>query len=488
MRAGVAVVAVASGAVATLITVLVTTAASTTNYTQLGILVSVVAFALGVVIVWARVGHLSLLSPYGVFAICHSVIFLLRPIYVLVYGDSLNIFTQLPNGGSFLGAMAIAGAGFLSASLGYAFAAKPVQAATSLRAIPIEERIWKPLRVVLWAIVVAGLALYSAYIVQTGVGVYFSDLFAGRTEERAAALASTSGYFYSGLQFTLGALLVLLFQALATGSRRNAIVVSAVYLVVLLPHFTAGDRSIFIPIVVAVLAYMNYTGAPVLRPSRAVVWGPMLFLLGIIAPRVWRVDLSEGQTLTQSLQSAVSPQNFFDGFVGGLDTAMPDAFSIQVQAQATGQLHELHGLSYLWGLATIIPRSFWPSKPVTVDTYLNSILFPITNAKRIGFSLGIYSEPYLNFGVVGVVIMLAAFGAVMALISNRATGEASIVALFFVVTFTGYLFPLVRGSLSYDSQRLLITDLPVVLALVAVRHFAPARGRAPTASASELIR
>ena len=433
---------------------------------RIGIAVAIAEVVVGIAIVRTRQGPIPLLSPFGIFAICHVAIFVVRPIYVLLYASSNNIFTETSYDGAYRQCLTIAGLGFIAASIGYAAFVHPRRAdlATTVETLPQAQ--WRRLEPVLWAVVVIGLALYGLYVAQVGIADYWSSLLSGRSAQRDEALAASSGYLLSGLQFTLGALLIMLFEAMAARRWAKSALVSAALALALFPQVAAGDRSVFIPVVVAVLAYLYYSGAAIFTFRRVILWLPVLIVFGFVAPRVWRVQLAQGGSLLDALLSSFTPQNLFANFVGGLDTAMSDAFALQVAAQNDGQILPAYGSTYLSALVGVIPRALWPEKPETVDPYLNSILFPATHAQNIGFSFGIYSEPYLNFGLVGVVIVLGLVGAALALVSNLVHARTGLVSVFVVATVSGYLFPIVRGSVSFDSQRLLITDLPVAIAFV----------------------
>tara|TARA_Y100000114_G_scaffold37186_2_gene32784 strand:- start:6983 stop:8026 length:1044 start_codon:yes stop_codon:yes gene_type:complete len=317
----------------------------------------------------------------------------------------------------------------------------------------------------LWGIVLLGVTLYFAYILQVGWGFYWSEVFLGRSLTQKYALTESSGYLYLGLLFANGALALIFMQAISQRSPTLAFASAGLIMLFLVPQFAAGNRSNFIPIVVALLVMLIRVFPRLITPFRAAVFIPVFIFLGFIAPRIWRNDLSQGLSFMDSILSALDPVNLFDNFVGGLDMAMIDAFSLQVGAQASGQIPLHYGSTYVAALSAPIPRSLWPEKPVSVDNILNEAIFPSTHQLHIGFSFGIYSEPYLNFGIIGVILVMAVFGAVLGRVSIALLTTTSTTVVFLVAMLTGFMFALVRGSISYDLQRFLILVLPVLTAL-----------------------
>ena len=102
----------------------------------------------------------------------------------------------------------------------------------------------------------------------------------------------------------------------------------------------------------------------------------------------------------------------------------------------------LYGQTYSFFVYTLIPRFLWPEKPVNDNATL-AIKYWLTTpegAERSSFAVGLLGEAYANFGIVGIVAIMA-FAAMMLLLIQRLFGtEASgaggaAILLAFIVFF-----------------------------------------------------
>ncbi|RCL91891.1 MAG: O-antigen polysaccharide polymerase Wzy [Microbacterium sp.] len=432
-----------------------------------GVIVAASGMAVGLLAVRVLSGPMHPLSVMAVIAYSHFALFVLRPYYMMNEASSVNAFTRVPYGDAFVLASVVAGIGFASIAVGYGLASPPNRDSLPLLGLrTLSPRGSRRLEACLLVIAVAGFVLFGVFVLQTGITEYFSGVSGGRSGVVRRAVASSTAYLSSGLQFASGALLLLALQARLTN--RNTL--GYVYLVLLgaanYPDIAAGNRSVFIPLTVATILILYTTNRQVLSPLLAAIWMPLVFVFGFIAPRLWRDQLSQGIPLEQSISSAFDPTNAVGDFVGGLDTAMVDALEVQVAAQESGSLGLQYGGTYIANLLAPIPRNIWPLKPESVDELLNAALFPQTDSLGIGFAFGFYSEPYFNFGIFGVMLVCLAVGTGLGLLTKAVARSRGLVGGFILIMVIGFVFPLMRGSLTFDGQRLLIVALPSVAVAV----------------------
>jgi hypothetical protein len=439
-------------------------------YARSGILVACGFLASGLIIARLIGPPIHALSPIAVVAYCQALLFVARPLYQYYYANSLNVFTFAAYGPEYLQSSFVSGFGFCAMCVGFACALRGSPSTLPIFHVQkMANNEWVPLKRALIFVTVCGYALYSVYVVQTGIGNYVTGVTSGRSAMSRSATVAASGYFTSGLQFSIGALILLMLGFRLRGDRRASYICMAVLCISLYPDIAGGNRSVFIPVALAVVLVMLTTNPKVLSPHRVVVWVPSLFIFGIVAPRIWRDQLAEGGSLTTSIASALDPSNALEGFVGGLDTAMVDAFEVQIHAQSSGVLDYQMGWTYLGAIGSVIPRDVWKAKPESVDQVLNAVLFPALDAQGIGFSFGFYSEPYFNFGYFGIVVLPGLFGALLGLLTRRAWSSSTLVSTYILIMTTAYIFPIMRGSISFDAQRLMIAALPALIAVGWVR-------------------
>lgn len=459
--------AVVSAVVGVLIVlVAVSTETATNAPSRTGVLLSGVFILLGLLLARVIGGPIHALSSLAVVMYCQLLLFVARPMYQLLEADSLNAFTGSAYGDAFLTVSIICGLGFVSICVGYAIGKTGARSTMPLEGIsPFDESTWPTVRRALIIVVFVGFLLYSVYILQNGVGSFLSGVNAGRSELSRRSVAAASGYLTSGLQFSTGALIMLILGYRLRGDNSAAWLCLGVLSLAMYPEIAGGNRSVFIPILVALILALYATNPRVLSPLRVAIGGPVLFFLGIVAPRLWRDQLAQGGSLESSLIAAFNPAVAIEGFVGGLDTAMVDSFEVQLAAQQSGALDMQYGMTYIGAAGAAIPRDLWPAKPESVDQVLNAALFPALDAQGIGFSFGFYSEPYFNFGTIGVLMVAGFFGFFLGAITKALWAHRSPVFAFIFVMVTAFIFPIMRGSLSFDIQRLLIAALPTMLVM-----------------------
>jgi hypothetical protein len=456
--------------VATVVVALIACAVtSSANSSETAAVIGLVALAAGIVIVSTLGKRIPALSFYSLYAFSHAALFVLRPAYNGIFQGAIDPFGAGPHEESIVSAALVAGLGFLCVSLAYGLLRDSRSSTATSSVRPIPEREWRNLLPLIVLVVIAGVALYSVYVRQVGGIASLIAVSSGRSVELTRSLASSSGYFTSGLLFTLGASTVIYCQGLITRRRGLALLGVALLIIGSGPQLLSGSRSVFLPLAITLLA-----GYVWIYPGRVRFWHVLAaavpaFLALFILPRVLRQapDGAAGATLGDQL----APHQVLDGFFGGLDTAMIDAFAHQLAGQASGQLSATNGSTYLAALGAVVPRAWWPQKPETVDNLLNNVLFPETAAKSIGFSFGMYSEPYLNFGLVGVVVFCMLVGIVLGLLDNRISRPVTLVQLAILALAVGTIFPIVRGSLTFDLQRLIIPAAPIIIIAVLVKTF-----------------
>ncbi|WP_435302724.1 O-antigen polymerase [Microbacterium testaceum] len=407
------------------------------------------------------------LSLYAVFTYSHIALFVIRPAYNGIFQNAIDPFGAGQHNSTLILAAVIAALGFITVSLLYGMLKHPGRPNFTIS--PLSSGAWRTAAPGVVIVILAGVALYSVYVRQLGGIDRLLAVSSGRSVELTQALASSSGYFTSGLLFTFGASVLIYCHGLKSGRKRLAILGVALLAVGTGPQLLAGSRSVFLPLAVTLLVCFVWIFPGRIKPVYVAVAALPAFLLFFIIPRLLRQMPTDAPG--SGFFSQLAPDQVLDGFFGGLDTAMIDAFAHQVAEQGSGQLPLANGSTYVGALGAAIPRAWWTDKPQTVDTLLNQALFPDTASRSIGFSFGVYSEPYLNFGFFGVVLFCAFLGVAFAIVDNLMMNNLSVFGLSLCALVVGSLFPIVRGSLTFDSQRLLIPAIPIILIYIGVQVF-----------------
>jgi oligosaccharide repeat unit polymerase len=446
------------------------TALQTSSPSSAAMTLGLLFLGVGVLVVFAAGERPTLLSFFTVFTASHVLLFVARPAYLAGAQANIDIFTGYEHDSYIVSAALIAGTGYCSACIGYVFwgrARSKMSQKTILQ--PLSPSRWTATIPVLVLLMLLGYGLYAVYVAQVGGISNLLAVSSGRSVALTQSLSSSSGYFTSGLLFTLGLALLLFAQGLAQGTPWLAVTGLAFLVIGTGPQLLSGSRSVFVPLILALAIVISRIKPQWLTPRRLLIVAFPTFVLTVILPRVLRQP-DPSQPFASSLTSAISGNQIADNFLGGLDTAMVDAFAHQISMQSTGQIPFQFGSTYIASIGLIIPRGVWPDKPMAVDVLLNSAIFPATAAKKIGFSFGIYSEPFLNFGIVGVILLFLVVGSVLAQLDRRLAGSPNIFELCIYALAAGALFTLMRGSITFDIQRLLIPAIPVLTVAYLTRN------------------
>lgn len=293
------------------------------------------------------------------------------------------------------------------------------------------------------------------YWTQTQGGI--SSIFLNRIQRQQIGIKFTNGYLYDSLLVVTGVLTAILAHRRCQGKLKFGVIEFYIFLT-MIPYVSRGDRSVFVYTLTVVVVIYSSTSKKRPRYLRYVIPIILLIPLLIVAPRLYRH--SELPTFSAVKQS-YSLQNLSDTFTG-LDTAMVPALTI-LRSQMGKDIQYQYGKSYLGAIVKPIPRAVWSSKPIEIDRQLNEQLFPKTS-KQVGFSFSGISEPFVNFGIFGVVAFFFLMGKLNNSLANF-TGGVNPRRVLTIAWVSGFMFILIRGNLTTDFQRLLFPLIPGLMVL-----------------------
>jgi oligosaccharide repeat unit polymerase len=225
-------------------------------------------------------------------------------------------------------------------------------------------------------------------------------------------------------------------------------------LIMLIPSITSGNRSVFIYFVSIVLVIYLSTGFKIKFKHLILALSSIPVLL--FAPSSYRGQSTLSLT---SLRESFSIQSFQNFLTAG-DTLMAPAMSILLQNLQNGTV-EFNGFSYINILLKPIPRDIWSSKPIEFDTQLMYANFP-EYARFVGFSFSSLSEPYANFGLLGVIGFFLLLGFLNQRLFLRSLKQQLLPILTNSWTAT-FMYILARGNLSTDIHRILFPLITIFI-------------------------
>lgn len=294
-----------------------------------------------------------------------------------------------------------------------------------------------------------------AYWTQTQGGV--SSVFLNRIQRQQIGLKFTNGYLYDSLLVITGVLTAILAHRRCQGKLKFGVIEFYIFLT-MIPYVTRGDRSVFLYTLTVVFVIYGLTSKK--RPNylRFMIPTILLIPLLIVAPRLYRhSELPAFSAIKQSF----SLQNLSRTFTG-LDTAMVPALTI-LRSQMGKEIQYQYGKSYLGAIVRPVPRAVWSSKPIEIDRQLNEQLFPKTS-KQVGFAFSGISEPFVNFGIFGVIAFFFLMGKISSSLANF-SGGVNARRVLLIAWVSGFMFVLIRGNLTTDFQRLLFPLIPGLMVL-----------------------
>ena len=275
---------------------------------------------------------------------------------------------------------------------------------------------------VLCAISMVSFALYAPKVGISGL----SDLLTSQKRFVDVAGGTTSlGYYRFGISLA-GVAFVLAVYTAAVWRIRLLSTLGAIgtlsLLITALSSITVSSRSeLLIPVASAALLVVAVRGREP-RPGRVLA----VVAAGLVLITILAGLRAVGQGQTASLGDAVNPGSLAENPVASRDwmgigpisavvTRVPDRYEFQYGATM---------VSVLWAP---IPKSIWPDKPpVRLGPEISPAVYEFSYKRRTGDPPGYLGELWLNGGFIGVVIGMAAFGALLRWIErwNRLSAES----------------------------------------------------------------
>lgn len=336
--------------------------------------------------------------------------------------------------------------------------------------------------IIIYAVPLAIVAMlaYSLYVLHSGGVDFLLTSLSGRSALLNSAKISSSGYLYNAPLVLQAPGFLILATASKWMSPRGLLGFSLVFLGVL-PFIGPGDRIVLLPVVLAV--YLLRLQRTRKRPNPFSVLAVMLviFILVVTLPRLYRGQSAASQSAGATVTDALSPTQFFNKSLGGLDMAMSDALSIEA-ARVPAMTPYMYGATYVGDLTKPIPRKWWAGKPVTADQTLNAIFFPGTASAGVGFAFSIFGEPWFDGSWLGVALVLLLFGAAWGRFDALRRTRPSIVTTTAFAVSLPFIIVFMRGGIGEDYQDLLLVLLPLLWIGRHARSYPSSQWRSPSRS------
>ena len=403
--------------------------------------------------------HQSMLTSGSFwFLIAFAILFIITPIFLISDPENLPIvFAERDWKKNFWKAQLFAAIAIQSVTSGHLLRASREVALSDSQAkvlITSQKKYqYSALPSLLFSVI--ALIAFLSYLIGTGDPI---TALMGTRRQKGIFEIKSGGYAADSYLIVVG---ILTFWLVHFRIKRNVLrtrLIIFALVLLMIPSAVQGNRSYFIYFAVVVLIVYLSTGLKLKRTH--LVAALLIFPLLINLPRDFREN--------QSLRSSVNIQKYYSLesvrtlFSVG-DTSMAPTFSILL-GEMGNNLDFVYGASYLKALAKPIPRSLFTEKPIEFDNTLNEKIFP-SYSRFVKFSFSGLSEPFVNFGLTGIVFFFGFIGYISRYFQRNSifVNENAILVNAWVA---GFMFIVARGNLTTDIHRLLF---PLIATLFVIK-------------------
>jgi O-antigen polysaccharide polymerase Wzy len=387
-------------------------------------------------------------SPLYVLALAWTVVGVVHPLLIGLQDPYSNLVLGVDVTASLVPAAVIAGAGVCAMAMGMRLALRKTAGISRPLVFCLDPVGGAATELVL---VLLYLATTAVLIQQVG----FQTLLHWRSDPSRQALSETSNYLiFTGYLLIVPALARLLrARTLISGTALPA------WGLLLLSQTTAilsGSRIEVIPCILSVYIVLSLRREHFSRTRAAVA------LLVVLAVAIGFVAWRQSSDVTQASLGHNSISYIASDVFEGQDTAMLGNFAVLVKADG-GARASFPGEAYLAILARPIPHELWDSKPLTLDQQLNTSLLPVQEQQGFGFSFTCFGEALYNGGVLSVVFVSLLLGLFWGGLHRRLLARSTPRQVLVAAALVPLLIVILRGSLSADYPRLVLSALPAML-------------------------
>ena len=304
-------------------------------------------------------------------------------------------------------------------------------------------------------LMVVGTVLLALLIQSVGLSTYLNSRYVELYNAEKG-----KGYLVAGIFLIEIGILVL---ALSTAQYRKHLNKFAfvIGIIVSLCYLRIGRRGVVLSIAMGLLIVTHFYWRPLKwRVVVALVLAGFMSFALIGQVRAFSEEGWEGMVV--AAREDVSFEDVWGAFAEA--NAVQVAFREVIQYIPEQSPYRM-GMSYLEGFETLIPEKLHPNRPLTSSQWFAYLYDPQTAAQGGGFSFSIFAEGYLNFGLVGVLMVGVLEGALIRrFVEIRWASPANKSRLLIVAAVATQMPYSIRGEFaSILKQNFVIVLLPAIL-------------------------
>lgn len=283
----------------------------------------------------------------------------------------------------------------------------------------------------------------------------------------------------------------VLFQLAGSGSRRGhrrlTLVVVALYV---LTYLFSGYRGFAAMLAVAYAWVWHRTVRPLPKGAVLLAVAVTMFVVFPLVAVVRNVSGADRTSVEFLREAYLSIDNPMVQSVSEMGSSMATiAYTLElVPSTRTFE----YGLGYLYAISTVFPNLFWDVHPATArgtpSEWLIWTVDPGTARNGGGLGYSFIAEAYLNFGWIGVPLVMVALGYLLCRFVLWADGGSSPspARIATIATFTAFTLSYARGEASFIVRPLLWYALAPYVAVAVLQKLRAARVPQASRSAVEV--
>jgi hypothetical protein len=443
---------------------------------------TVLVVAIGVVVLapvaWRAVhGRFDPFEPIVIFAAAYGVMFVFRPAAMIIRDERFFVGTlnTVDVSDTFGAMLFLALIGALAFIIGYELGiGRDISAKTTRARKSVDEHV-----AVVLALVVSALAVASflVFLATAGGRDTIQAIVRGDTPDLKQEIKGSTAYLWLAWYALVPSALVLF----AVGVRRRSAAVLAlaglVSIILVLRAAPTGTRIMLLPFFgsMFVFYYLRKSSRP--RPV-FITLVVLVALVGSTALRDIRARETRGETIAESLANVVTqPGWIYDPIVSGSDTEMAPALAAALRF-IPDQLSYAYGGTILGDLVTRpVPRALWADKPLPPrEKLLSTMLLNDYKDGSLNSEFSVLLYFYWDFGVVGVVVGLFAFGIGCRSLYDHLSHNEGSISTQITYALSVWLLPIALRDSPIDTLvKAAVIVLPAWLILRLSTELAPAR-------------
>jgi oligosaccharide repeat unit polymerase len=346
--------------------------------------------------------------------------------------------------------------GMISLSVGYLFVEGRIEIKKLIPFIDLEFNKKKLNWMVIFCVLVS---MVGSFLYVSNTGINFNDMDS-ISNKRASEVGNMGIYTAHGYLTMLSAFseyalyIIFTFLMFKGGGRFYFFLLPLLFLLACFIPFVSSSRMDILLIMINMGIVYYYAKGKVVPVKALIVVIVVSFLLVSFMGQL-RAMAQERDTVNMEnpIVAVIASGNFVD----------ITRFSV-ILNEMPEKMDFLYGQSLISWVMAPVPRSLWPEKPqISLGPLVRDRIYGLPTRNN-GFPPGIYTEGYMNFGIVGLILLPFFFGALLRLLYNSFVVYLELYPVALIV-FVGFAWRFSFGAIGLNFSQALVQVLTDIVAL-----------------------